>query len=253
MIKQNRRLFRYSFIKFICIIGIMWLIFLVYVSTWNTEFFSDVNKKFSDVDVRQIFKGRLVGVIEKRLNSKLGDELEDYKLFYKKGMNQTTENINSEVLDSYLNIELSYDEEQEIDNAEYIQKSIPKPLLPSEILRLHTRLNLTSPGHMGAPVLLPEILEFDIVTMVNKSKEKYQINEFISNLIPLDRELPDIRTEYCKNMTYSKNLPTASIVMVFHNEALSMILRSLYAILNRSPEHLLKEIVLVDDCSDIGN
>jgi glycosyltransferase involved in cell wall biosynthesis len=46
-------------------------------------------------------------------------------------------------------------------------------------------------------------------------------------------------------------LPTASVVFIFKNERWSPVLRSVYSVLHRSPKHLLKEIILVDDQSDI--
>eukprot|EP00947_MAST-08B_sp_MAST-8B-sp1_P001758 g1758.t1 len=42
----------------------------------------------------------------------------------------------------------------------------------------------------------------------------------------------------------------ASVVFVFHNEALCALLRSVHSVLNRTPRRLLHEIVLVDDFSN---
>jgi polypeptide N-acetylgalactosaminyltransferase len=78
------------------------------------------------------------------------------------------------------------------------------------------------------------------------------MNEFVANLVPYDRELPDFRTSHCKNLTYSENLPMASVIMVFHNEPLPMIVRTIYSILINTPQNLLREIVLIDDCSSHG-
>lgn len=64
------------------------------------------------------------------------------------------------------------------------------------------------------------------------------------------RELPDIRPEYCRTVKYSENLPVTSVIMIFHNEPFTLIMRSVFAILKRTPAHLLGEILLVDDFSD---
>ncbi|OBS77285.1 hypothetical protein A6R68_16262 [Neotoma lepida] len=54
----------------------------------------------------------------------------------------------------------------------------------------------------------------------------------------------------CKELKYSKELPQISIIFIFVNEALSVILRSVHSAVNHTPTHLLKEIILVDDNSD---
>jgi hypothetical protein len=127
------------------------------------------------------------------------------------------------------------------------------PKLSNEVLDLHKQLNLSNPGHNGKAVILPSTLPIEIEEKVKKSWEIYSINEFVSNLVPLDRDLPDVRPEYCKQIQYSPNLPQTSVIMVFHNEPLSMILRSVFAVFMRTPRELLKEVVLIDDCSTHGN
>ena len=47
----------------------------------------------------------------------------------------------------------------------------------------------------------------------------------------------------------SQDLPTASVIFVFFNEPLSPLFRSIHSVLDRTPEPLLHEIVLVDDGS----
>lgn len=85
-----------------------------------------------------------------------------------------------------------------------------------------TRLNLTNPGDMGEPVVLPKSLPDDIKKLVDEGWRDYTINKFVSDLVPVRRTLPDIRGDYCKAQVY-ENLPKASVVIIFHNEAFSMV------------------------------
>ncbi|RXN22897.1 putative polypeptide N-acetylgalactosaminyltransferase 8 [Labeo rohita] len=71
--------------------------------------------------------------------------------------------------------------------------------------------------------------------------------------LPLDRELPDTRDHRCIDREYPHNLPTISVVLIYLDEALSVIQRAICSIINRTPAHLLKEIILVDDHSTNEN
>lgn len=84
-------------------------------------------------------------------------------------------------------------------------------------------------------------------------KEKFKENQFnlmASDMISLNRSLSDVRNPDCKHKHYPSKLPTSSIVIVFHNEAWTTLLRTVWSVINRSPRPLLKEIILVDDASE---
>lgn len=79
---------------------------------------------------------------------------------------------------------------------------------------------------------------------------RYNINVTNSDHQSLDRPITDTVPEICKSFHYDlSSLPPASIIMPFYNEALSMLLRAVHSILNRSPDVLLHEVILVDDHS----
>jgi polypeptide N-acetylgalactosaminyltransferase len=52
-------------------------------------------------------------------------------------------------------------------------------------------------------------------------------------------------------MEYLEVLPTASVVIVFHNEAKCTLLRTIHSVLENSPVSMLKEIILIDDKTDL--
>ncbi|KAG6463705.1 N-acetylgalactosaminyltransferase 6 isoform X2 [Manduca sexta] len=100
-------------------------------------------------------------------------------------------------------------------------------------------------GEQGKPAYMPKE-ESDL------EEKLYSVNGFngaLSDKIPLNRSLPDIRHKGCKTKKYLESLPTVSVVVPFHNEHWSTLLRTAYSVLYRSPKHLIKEVFLVDDAS----
>jgi len=56
----------------------------------------------------------------------------------------------------------------------------------------------------------------------------------------------------CRMVSYSENLPDASVVITFYNEAWRTLLRTIHSIIDKSPPKLLREIILIDDGSTEG-
>ena len=84
----------------------------------------------------------------------------------------------------------------------------------------------------------------------------YNINVTLSEKIPLDRDIPDTRPAGCASIHYNTStLPTISVITIFYNEALSMLLRTVHSVLSRTPPELLADVIMVNDCSkndDLG-
>ncbi|EFA04575.1 polypeptide N-acetylgalactosaminyltransferase 35A [Tribolium castaneum] len=83
--------------------------------------------------------------------------------------------------------------------------------------------------------------------------KKHAYNVLISERLSYHRDVPDTRNELCKNISYSADLPTAAIIICFYNEHYYTLLRTVHSIIDRTPASVLKEILLVDDFSDLEN
>ncbi|XP_054847434.1 polypeptide N-acetylgalactosaminyltransferase 11 isoform X2 [Eublepharis macularius] len=83
--------------------------------------------------------------------------------------------------------------------------------------------------------------------------QKHAFNVLISNRLGYHRDVPDTRDPKCKEKSYPPDLPYASIIICFYNEAFSALLRTVHSVLDRTPSYLLHEIILVDDNSELGD
>ncbi|KAL0871260.1 hypothetical protein ABMA27_005016 [Loxostege sticticalis] len=102
-------------------------------------------------------------------------------------------------------------------------------------------------GEGGRPVVLSQR---ELIT----ARELYSLHSYnilVSDKISINRSLPDVRSDSCKEIEYNiDNLPTATVIIVFHNEAWSTLMRTVMSVILRSPPTLLEQIILVDDASD---
>ncbi|XP_045599382.1 polypeptide N-acetylgalactosaminyltransferase 1 isoform X1 [Procambarus clarkii] len=101
-------------------------------------------------------------------------------------------------------------------------------------------------GEMGKPVQLSG----EEGRLAEEVMKKEAFNLIVSDKISLNRTVPDSRDSLCQAVKYDNDLPSASVIIIFTNEAWSPLLRTIWSVLTRSPARFLKEIVLVDDFSD---
>mmetsp|Transcript_44763 Transcript_44763/g.83563 ORF Transcript_44763/g.83563 Transcript_44763/m.83563 type:complete len:824 (-) Transcript_44763:99-2570(-) len=82
-----------------------------------------------------------------------------------------------------------------------------------------------------------------------------QYNVYLSDRMPLDRAVPDLRPKGCKaridKFAWDK-FAKVSIIIIAFNEATSALLRTVTSIENRSPSDLLLEVIIIDDASDLN-
>lgn len=138
---------------------------------------------------------------------------------------------------------------------EEILSTIPPSTLGTTLFQyVYTTLGLDArypvpPGDLGTPVEIDQN-DTDVSKLVGDGLIEQGLNQFSSDLMSLRRRLPDYRDPWCREPgRYRSDLPPTSIVIVFYNEAWSVLVRTVHSILDRSPSHLVGEIVLVDDFS----
>ncbi|XP_033825893.1 N-acetylgalactosaminyltransferase 7 isoform X2 [Periophthalmus magnuspinnatus] len=102
------------------------------------------------------------------------------------------------------------------------------------------------PGEGAKPFVLgPEYKE-----AVQASIKEFGFNMVASDMISLDRSVSDIRHEECKYWHYDDRLLTSSVIIVFHNEGWSTLMRTVHSVIKRTPRRYLAEIVMIDDFSN---
>lgn len=87
----------------------------------------------------------------------------------------------------------------------------------------------------------------------DEGMRKHSFNLLVSDRLGYHREIPDTRHPLCKNEVKTfplSSLPSVSIIICFYNEAFSTLLRTVHSVLDRTPDRLIKEILLVDDFSE---
>ncbi|XP_059052747.1 probable N-acetylgalactosaminyltransferase 6 [Achroia grisella] len=119
--------------------------------------------------------------------------------------------------------------------------------LTDEVINSNNYAPVPGAGEGGRPV---QMSQQELIT----ARDLYSLHSYnilVSDKISINRSLPDMRSESCRNVQFNiDNLPTATVIIVFHNEAWSTLMRTVMSVILRSPEQLLKQIILVDDASE---
>ena len=86
---------------------------------------------------------------------------------------------------------------------------------------------------------------------VFNTREGY--NESFLDSLPILRDnIPDFLPKICKNdTTVHKSKTKVSVVMNYHNELLSLLLRSIYTVIAAIPPQNFQELILIDDGSNL--
>ena len=109
---------------------------------------------------------------------------------------------------------------------------------------------------------VPGLCEFGVKCLLTgDDKERGELsfaaqgmNVVLSDLLSYNRTPPDIQNSLCKLKKYDqKQLPKASVIIIFYNEPYSALLRTVHSVLNTANKELVEEIILVDDCSSLDD
>lgn len=101
-------------------------------------------------------------------------------------------------------------------------------------------------GERGEEVYLTDTYE---VSMNEKLYQETGFSVLVSDKISVNRSLPAMVHPHCMKKEYDADLPIVSVIIIFHNEVQSVLLRTVHSVFNRTPPQLLHEIILVNDNS----
>ena len=73
-------------------------------------------------------------------------------------------------------------------------------------------------------------------------EKRWAFNKIASDKVSLWRRLNDIRGGECQKLVYDDDLPSTSVIIIFNNEALSALLRTVWSVIDNTPRELLHEV-----------
>lgn len=134
----------------------------------------------------------------------------------------------------------------------YLNREVPIEVEEEVVSVMPEIIHHSQYGEMGEGVILPDNLTDEVKALIDKGWKDNAFNQYVSDLISVQRTIPDFRDPWCKEPgRFLEDLPVTDVIICFHNEAWSTLLRTVHSVLNRSPPQLIGEIILVDDFSNL--
>jgi len=100
--------------------------------------------------------------------------------------------------------------------------------------------------------------ENDLGLVRNKEDQKiredgyihHAFNVLVSTRLDYHRSIPDSRHKLCASQSYPHITLNTSVIICFYNEEKHTLIRTVYSVLDRTPPHMLHEVILLNDNSD---
>ena len=81
--------------------------------------------------------------------------------------------------------------------------------------------------------------------LLDDGYKQYAFNSLVSSRLGFFRTINDTRHKDCLDKKYPSDLPSASVIICFYNEEFHTLMRSVFSVIRRSPDDLVKEIILL--------
>ncbi|CEF64581.1 Putative polypeptide N-acetylgalactosaminyltransferase 9 [Strongyloides ratti] len=243
-------------VKLFIFVGIFWLATL-YIYNNSTSSTGSLQDKIDALGPRgAILKAAVDKELKDHVDKEETEELEEKKLKQKKKIKE--DELEEEKIydkDEKTEKKDSGDDKEETEEEQHKNDGFippPKSLVPDPDSPIYKKGDPNQAGENGKGVKINKtLLSKDELVLFETGFKNNAFNQYASDMISIHRSLPTDIDEECKTAVFEPDLPETSIIMCFHNEAWSVLLRSVHSILDRSPEHLIKEIILVDDFSNM--